>query len=158
MKLKVIYILGIAIFCFSLYALPVASQNAKSENSKSTHLQEKKSSNYDEMEMSVAPPPAPLLSFSLPVFSGTTADSEPHFYKIEVVLGYEKNAELSRELASRKEPIRQVVNIILHSKSYSDINSIEGTINLSDEIKAHLNVLLMSGKIKEIYFKEFVIN
>jgi flagellar basal body-associated protein FliL len=38
------------------------------------------------------------------------------------------------------------------------MDSVEDIVNLSEEIKAHVNVILIAGKIKEVYFKEFVVN
>jgi flagellar basal body-associated protein FliL len=38
------------------------------------------------------------------------------------------------------------------------MDSVEEIINLSEEIKAHINVILIAGKIKEVYFKEIVVN
>jgi flagellar basal body-associated protein FliL len=120
------------------------------------YMQEKK---YErEQDIVVAPPPPPLAHFDLPAFSSTTKDTEPHFAKITVSLGYEANPEMNQELVQRTVQLQHIINIILRSKSYEDMDTVEDIINLSEEIKAHVNVILIAGKINEVYFKEFVVN
>jgi len=120
------------------------------------YMQEKK---YEkEQDIVVAPPPPPLAHFDLPSFSTTTKDPEPHFAKITVSLGYDSNPEINKELVQRTVQTQHIINIILRSKSYEELDSVEDIINLSEEIKAHVNAILIAGKVKEVYFKEFVVN
>lgn len=111
-----------------------------------------------EQDIVLAPPPAPLAHFDLPSFSVTTKDAEPHFAKLTVSLGYEENVELNAELVQRTPQIQHIINIVLRGKKYEDMDSVEDTVNLSEEIKAHINTILISGKIREVYFREFVVN
>lgn len=111
-----------------------------------------------EQDIVVAPPPPPLAHFDLPDFAITTKDAEPHFAKISISLGYEDNVELNTELVQRTVQIQHLVNILLRGKRYEDLDSVEDTVSLSEEIKAHINVILISGKVKEVYFREFVVN
>lgn len=120
------------------------------------YVQEK--SYQREQDIVVAPPPAPLAHFDLESFSVTTKDAEPHFAKLTVSLGYEDSIELNTELVKRRVQIRHLINIILRGKRYEDLDSVEDSIALSEEIKAQVNVVLISGKIKEVYFSEFVVN
>jgi flagellar FliL protein len=112
----------------------------------------------NEQDMVVAPPPPPYARFELPSFSVTTSDEEPHFAKITIHLAYEDNIELNTELVRRTAQIQDVINVILRGKAYRDLKTIEGSLELKDNIKAHINSVLISGKIKEIYFTEFVVN
>ena len=105
-----------------------------------------------------APPPPPLTTYELPAFSKTTADAEPHFVKMTISLGYETNLEMGAELVSRKDEIQHIVNILLQGKRYEELNSVTGAVALAEEIKAHINVRMAKGKIKEVYFKEFLVN
>jgi flagellar protein FliL len=116
------------------------------------------SSYQKRQDIVAAPPPAPLAGFELPDFSKTTADAEPHFIKMKITLAYETNMELNNELVQRRDQIQHVVNIILQGKKYEDLDEVSDTIALAEEIKAHVNVILISGKIKEVYFKELVVN
>jgi len=122
----------------------------------SRYVQER--SYQKEQDIVVAPPPPPLSHFSLPDFAIATKDAEPHFAKISIALAYEDSVELNTELVKRTVQMQHLINIILRGKRFEDLDSVEDTIGLAEEIKAHLNVILISGKIKEVYFKEFVVN
>jgi flagellar FliL protein len=116
-------------------------------------------SSYEKrQDIIAAPPPPPLNTYELPDFSTTTADAEPHFIKMKIALAYEPNLELQNELIKRRDQIQHVINILLRSKHYEELRTIEDTVSLSEEIKAHINMNLISGKIKEIYFKELLVN
>lgn len=105
-----------------------------------------------------APPPEPLQTFELPSLSNTTADLEPHFIKMQVSLGYDMSPSLNTELSKRKDEMLHIINILLKGKKFEELNSIDSAVSLSEEIKAHINIRLISGKIKEVYFKEFIVN
>ena len=111
-----------------------------------------------DQDIIAAPPPEPLAAYELPAFTKATADAEPRFLKMTISLGYVPDIALNMELGNRKSEIQHIVNMILQSKSYENLNSVEKTITLSEEIKAHINTRLISGKIKEVYFIEFVVN
>lgn len=111
-----------------------------------------------EQAIVVAPPPPPLAHFDLPSFSVTTRDTEPHFIKITVALGYEESIELNAELVRRTPQFQHIINVLLSGKKFENLDTVEDKINLSEEIKAHINMILMAGKVKEVYFREIVIN
>ncbi len=105
-----------------------------------------------------APPPPPLHTYELPSFSKTTSDAEPHFVKMTIALAYEMNLELNNELINRKDEIQHIINILLQGKKYEDLDSVSDAVALAEEIKAHVNIRLSKGKIKEVYFKQLVVN
>ena len=111
-----------------------------------------------DQDIVAAPPPPPLHTFELPPFANTTADDEPHFLKMKISLGYEVNIEMNNELVKRKDEIQHIINVLLQSKKYKELKSVGGAVKLQEDIKAHINQRLISGKIKEVYFKEYVIN
>jgi len=111
-----------------------------------------------DQDIVAAPPPPPLHTFELPAFANTTADDEPHFLKMKISLGYEVNIEMNNELVKRKDEIQHIINVLLQSKKYKELKSVGGAVKLQEDIKAHINQRLISGKVKEVYFKEYVIN
>ncbi len=120
------------------------------------YLEEKR---YEKtVDIVTAPPPAPLNYYDVPTFSITTKDSDPHFAKVSLSLGYDENQQLSIELGKRLVQMQHMINIILRSKSYEELDSVEDIISLAEEIKAHVNTVLIAGKVKEVYFKEFIVN
>jgi len=116
-------------------------------------------SKYDRStDIISAPPPEPLAVFALPALSKTTADAEPHSVKMTMSLAYATDPLLNTELGSRKDEILHIVNLLVQGKTYEDLNTVAGTIALAEEIKAHINIILINGKIKEVYFTEFLVN
>ena len=65
--------------------------------------------------------------------------------------------ELESELEKRLPQVRDSILMILPSKRFEDISSVEGKIALRDQILETLNGFLTQGKITNIYFKEFVV-
>jgi len=65
--------------------------------------------------------------------------------------------ELESELDKRLPQVRDSILMILPSKRFEDISSVEGKIALRDQILETLNGFLTLGKITNIYFKEFVV-
>ena len=77
---------------------------------------------------------------------------------MQISLAYEMSVELNNELVRRKDEIQHIINVLLQGKRYDELNSVSDAVELAEEIKAHINVRLISGKIKEVYFKELVVN
>lgn len=63
----------------------------------------------------------------------------------------------SAELQAQTAQIRDSLIILLSSKGYADIGTVEGKYQMRDEIVARVNQYLHKGKVKTAYFTEFVI-
>ncbi len=112
-----------------------------------------------EQQILTAPPPAPLGHYDLKEFAISTKDAETHFVKVQISLAYTKeDLKLQTELIERSVQIRHIVNILLSGKRYQDLNSVEKKIDLAEEIKASINIILRNGQIKEVYYREFVLS
>ncbi|HBG46114.1 MAG TPA: flagellar basal body protein FliL [Deltaproteobacteria bacterium] len=61
------------------------------------------------------------------------------------------------ELTGLATQIRDSLIILLSSKSYTDIGTVEGKYQMRDEIVARVNQYLAKDKVKTAYFTEFVI-
>jgi flagellar FliL protein len=62
------------------------------------------------------------------------------------------------EIEARSAQIRDIIIIILSSKSYEAVSSKEGKDGLRDEIRDTVTGFLTKGKIKTVYFTEFMYN
>jgi flagellar protein FliL len=94
---------------------------------------------------------------SLETFIVNLADKGGNRY-LRVTMDLELGkSELQDEINKRMPQIRDSILMILPSKRFEDISSVEGKTGLRDEILEKLNSLLTSGKITNIYFKEFVV-
>lgn len=65
--------------------------------------------------------------------------------------------EVLDEIARRLPQLRNAILMVLPSKQYSDINTTQGKLALSEELMAKMNGILKSGTVKTIYFTEFVV-
>lgn len=62
------------------------------------------------------------------------------------------------EIEKRKAQIRDIIIIILSSKTYEEVSSREGKDGLRNEIKDTINSFLVQGKISNVFFTEFIYN
>ena len=102
----------------------------------------------------------PLEPMTLEPFSINTSDvGEPHFLRLEVVLGYEQSntAEFETELIARNEEFRDLIITIVGSKRFDQLNGEENRNRLKEEIKRQINSRLQNGEIEEVYFTEFTL-
>ena len=67
------------------------------------------------------------------------------------------NKEVQNEINSRMAPIQDSLLILLSSKSFADISSVEGKMRLRMEIIRRINNFLVLGRVKNAYFTEFVV-
>jgi flagellar FliL protein len=66
--------------------------------------------------------------------------------------------DLTEEEMTKKNPkIRDSLIVLLSSKNYEEIGSLEGKARLREEILFRLNRILGEGKAKEVYFTDFVV-
>ncbi len=105
------------------------------------------------------PPPLEVYNFADDFRVNTADKDETHFVKLRLSLGYQQgNKALSTELAQRMPQLRNIINLILAGKTKEELSSIEGQLELREEIKASINHILSEGKIEEVYFYEFIVN
>jgi flagellar protein FliL len=106
-----------------------------------------------------APPPLDVFNFQ-DEFRINTADvGEAHFIKLKLSFGVEKGQPaLTAELAERLPQMQNIINLIISKKNKEELKTISDQLDLREEIKAHINHILTNGKIKEVYFREFIVN
>lgn len=80
----------------------------------------------------------------------------PRYLKTEI--GFElESDEVKPELEGRIPQIRDEILMLLTSKRVSDVESGDGKRILKDEMFTRVNKILVTGRIKRVYFTEFVI-
>ena len=95
--------------------------------------------------------------FSLDTFIVNLADKGGRRY-LRVTMDLElSDGKVTKELEKRLPQVRNAILMILPTKRFEDISSLEGKIALRDEIIAKLNSFLKSGTITNLYYTEFVI-
>lgn len=76
---------------------------------------------------------------------------------LKVTINIELDAAAAEESRGRNAQIRDSIITLLSSKSYADVGSVSGKYQLRDEIAARINLIISEGKVKSVYFTEFVI-
>jgi flagellar FliL protein len=74
--------------------------------------------------------------------------------KIELEITHKDEQE---NIRLRSPQLRDAILLLLSSKSYQDINTPEGKIQLRSELIARINQILQEGGIRSLYFTEFVV-
>ncbi len=67
------------------------------------------------------------------------------------------NDAVKTEIMDRMPQIRDTIITFLSTTSYEDLSSVEGKNFIKEAITAKINRILTSGKVKNIYFEEFVV-
>ncbi len=95
--------------------------------------------------------------FSLDTFIVNLADKGGTRY-LRVTMDLELgNSDLEDELYKRLPQVRDSLLMILPSKRFEDISTVQGKTALRNEMLEALNGYLGQGKITNIYYKEFVV-
>ncbi len=90
--------------------------------------------------------------------AGTNAE---RYLKVTVELGYEYMGpgedQLGRELTNRRAEIRNQLITVLSTKQLQDVDSPEGREAIRREILNRINAMLVSGRVLNVYYTEFVV-
>jgi len=78
------------------------------------------------------------------------------YLKTDIELEY-TSEEVGVELQRRLPQLRDLILLQLSSKGLDDIQSVDGKIALRRELIQRINQTLTSGKVRNLYFTEFVI-
>lgn len=82
--------------------------------------------------------------------------NETRYLKASITLELDSE-ETVAEVNQRMPQIRDSILLLIGSKTFSELNDLQGKLQLRAEILVRLNKLLKKGKIKAIYFTEFVV-
>ncbi|MCH8157246.1 MAG: flagellar basal body-associated FliL family protein, partial [Nitrospinae bacterium] len=95
--------------------------------------------------------------FSLNPFIVNLADSGgKRFLKVTIALEL-STQEVHAELKENLHKITDSILVLLSSKTFEDVYSVQGKFKLKDEIATRVNRFLIVGHVKDAYFTEFVI-
>lgn len=110
----------------------------------------------DHEKSKPAPPPQPVM-YDAGVFLANLADpGGKRYLKVSIQMEAENQA-VSQEINNRTVEVKDLILMLLSSKEYQEIGTANGKMNLKKELLTRLNRMLQSGKIKEIYFTEFLV-
>lgn len=81
--------------------------------------------------------------------------SEIKYLKVTINLDVDSEKS-SAEVQARMPQIRDALLMLLTSKTSDDVKDIGGKLKLQDEMVSRVNNYLKEGKVKAVYFTEFV--
>ncbi len=97
------------------------------------------------------------IMFPLDLFTvNLLSESGRRYLKVEMNLEL-SGEELAVELEKKKPVLRDTIIRILSSKSLEEISTAKGKETLKEEIVSELNKRVKDGKIKNVYFVDFVV-
>ncbi len=76
---------------------------------------------------------------------------------LKITLDVEVAAGATEELNAAMPKVKDSLLLLLSSKFYSEISSMDQKLELKNEIMDRLNQIIGKGKVKNVYFTEFVI-
>jgi len=78
------------------------------------------------------------------------------FLKVTISLEL-STPEVHLEIKENIQKVTDSILILLSSKAFEDVYSLQGKFKLKDEITTRVNRFLVVGHIKDAYFTEFII-
>jgi flagellar FliL protein len=100
---------------------------------------------------------APTSHFIKESFTVNLADSRgAHFAKVDVE--FEVEDDFAKDEMERLRPkIRDFITIVLSSKTYEQVESVDGRDFLREEIRNKINGYLTRGQVKNVFFTQFIV-
>jgi len=126
---------------------------AKKSDSHGSPEAAKKSDSHGSPEAAKNSGQANLLALD-PFIVNLQDNSGTRYLKLTLSLELEGGGE---EITALTAKIRDSLIVLLSSKSYADIGTVEGKYQMRDEIVARVNQFLTKTKVKSVYFSDLVI-
>ena len=77
---------------------------------------------------------------------------------LKVTISFELSTpEVHAELKENIQKVTDSILVLLSSKAFEDVYSVQGKFKLKDEVTTRVNRFLVVGHVKEAYFTEFII-
>jgi flagellar FliL protein len=104
-----------------------------------------------------APEPGETELFSLPTFVVNLADPLGRRY-LKIAIDVEVvNSDAVEQLTTSESKVRDAIILLLSSKTFAELATMEDKIRLKQEIVERLNQVLGGSKVLRVYFTEMVV-
>lgn len=108
-------------------------------------------------EGEVTPKNVKEVTYSLEEFTQNLADEDmTRYIKTKIYVGFDESTKIQAELVENIVPIRDSVITVLMSKKAEELD-VFGVEQLKRELIIRINAHLKSGKIKDVYFYDLII-
>ena len=118
---------------------------------------DKKGEEGEDGEKKEELPPDVGVMFTMDPFVVNLAGSKgKRFLKVTTTLEL-SSPEVNPEFEENLQKITDSILVLLSSKSFEDVYSVQGKFKLKDEITTRVNRFLVVGHVKDAYFTEFIV-
>ncbi|OEU73812.1 MAG: hypothetical protein BA864_05600 [Desulfuromonadales bacterium C00003093] len=83
-------------------------------------------------------------------------DEESRYLKASITIEV-NTPETAMEVSERMPQIKDAILLLVGNKTFSELQDLQGKIQLRAELINRLNGILLNGKVKRIYFTDFVV-
>jgi len=83
-------------------------------------------------------------------------DQESRYLKATITIEVD-GEEASMEVNQRMPQIKDAILLLIGNKTFHELNDLQGKIQLRAELINKINSILLKGKVKRIYFTDFVV-
>jgi len=97
----------------------------------------------------------PLLSFD-DIIVNLLDENETRYLKAAITLELDNKA-VADEIEERKPQVRDAILLLMSSKTFAELRDLQGKMQLRADLLERINGFLMKGKVKNIYFTDFVV-
>jgi flagellar protein FliL len=97
----------------------------------------------------------PMVNIEEFVVNIISGDS-PHYVKASLTVEL-TNEDVQPEVEQRMPQVRDAVLLLIGNKTYEELQDLQGKRQLKAELKSKINSFLQSGKVRAIYFTNFVV-
>ena len=127
-------------------------QNVKTENSVNEEIPNQPTKSYRSKSSLTVGPMFELDTFIVNLLS----ENGRRYLKVKINLEL-SDEELTNELNSKMPVIRDIIIRIASSKTLEEISTEKGKEKFKDQVVSEINFNLKDGKIKNVFFTDFVI-
>ncbi len=142
---------------------PVMTTTTNTEQTESTEqTSEQESAENQEMQDGEAEatqqgPQTVINLVNIPTVTVNLADTDPIRY-LKLGMDIElTTSEAANKVKSQLAKVRDAIIIALSSKTYDELATTTGKVNVKNEISTRLNQIIGAPRVVQIYFTEFVI-
>lgn len=97
----------------------------------------------------------PMVNIDEFIVNIISADT-PHYVKASLTVEL-NNEEVQAEVEQRMPQVRDAILLLIGNKTYEELQDLQGKRQLKAELTSRINSFLRSGKVKSIYFTNFVV-
>lgn len=97
-------------------------------------------------------PQVNIEEFIVNIISGDT----PHYVKASITVEL-TNPEVKAEVEKRMPQMRDAILLLIGNKTYEELQDLQGKKQLKTELTSKINSFLKTGKVKAVYFTNFVV-